>query len=110
MEVTAMPRADRISVTHLLSSRQMLFLGISLASLVYFIGLGHFAQTRPLDGDEGYYSTAARLVWEGKTPYKDFSYPQGVLLPYLYSWIWGIHPRSLVSMRLLSASCGAAAV
>ena len=49
----------------------MLLLAFSLASLVYFAGLVHYAQVRPLDGDEGYYTTAARLVWEGKTPYKD---------------------------------------
>ena len=88
----------------------MLLLGVGLASLVYFVGLVYYAQMRPLDGDEGYYTTAARLVWEGKTPYKDFSYPQGVLLPYLYSWIWAVHPRSLVAMRCLSAACGAIAV
>ena len=88
----------------------MLLLAFSLASLVYFAGLVHYAQVRPLDGDEGYYTTAARLVWEGKTPYKDFAYPQGILLPYLYSWIWPVHPRSLVAMRCFSAACGALAV
>jgi len=70
----------------------------------------HFAQIRPLDGDEGYYTTAARLVWEGKTPYTDFAYQQGISLPYLYGWIWAVHPRSLVAMRYLSAACGAIAV
>jgi len=70
----------------------------------------HYARVRPLDGDEGYYATAARLVWEGKTPYHDFAYPQAPLLPYVYSWIWAVHPRSLVAMRFLSAAFGGLAV
>lgn len=90
--------------------RKTLLAVITLASLAYLAGLVYYAQVRPIDGDEGYYSTAARLVWEGKTPYRDFSYPQGPLLPYIYSWVWAIHPRSLMSMRFLSVACGAIAV
>jgi hypothetical protein len=92
------------------SSRRAPFVAVGLASLIYLTGLIYYAQVRPLDGDEGYYTTAARLVWSGETPYKDFAYPQGILLPYLYSWVWAVHPRSLVSMRLLSVACGTVAV
>ncbi len=88
----------------------MLAFGISVVSLAYFVGLLYFAQIRALDGDEAYYITAARLVSEGKTPYTDFAYQQGISLPYLYSWIWAVHPRSLIAMRYLSATCGAIAV
>jgi len=90
-------------------SRRLAFICVTVASLVYFAGLLHYAQVRPLDGDEGYYTSAARLVWEGKTPYKDFAFPQGILVPYLYSWTWAVHPRSLAAMRFLSAACGAIA-
>ncbi len=83
---------------------------VALLSLVYLVWLVHYAQVRPIDGDEGFYTTAARLVWEGKIPYRDFFYPQAPLLPYLYSWIWGIFPRSLLAMRFLSTACGSAAV
>jgi hypothetical protein len=76
------------------------------SSLLYLAGLLYYASIRPIDGDEGFYTTAARLVWEGKTPYKDFFFQQAPLLPYLYSWIWAVHPRSLVAMRILSAACG----
>ena len=110
MEETEMLTVSAQPAKNSLGSTKMLFASVALASLVYLAGLIYYAQVRPLDGDEGYYTTAARLVWEGKTPYKDFSYPQGVLLPYIYSWIWAIHPRSLVSMRVLSAACGAMAV
>ena len=75
-------------------------------SALYLVGLIYYATTRPIDGDEGFYTTAARLVWEGKTPYKDFFFQQAPLTPYLYSWIWAIHPRSLVAMRMFSAACG----
>jgi hypothetical protein len=75
-------------------------------SLLYLAGLLYYAGIRPIDGDEAFYTTAARLVWEGKTPYKDFFFQQSPLLPYLYSWIWAVHPRSLVAMRMLSAACG----
>jgi dolichyl-phosphate-mannose-protein mannosyltransferase len=83
-----------------------LFVAVGMICLVYLAGLFYYAHVRPLDGDEGYYTTAARLVWEGKTPYRDFAYPQGPLLPYIYSWVWAVHPRSLVAMRVFSAACG----
>jgi hypothetical protein len=93
-----------------MKTKRLLLAAITLASLVYLAGLVYYAQVRPIDPDEGYYPTAARLVWEGQTPYRDFSYPQGPLLPYVYSWVWAVHPRSLVAMRFLSAACGAIAI
>ena len=44
-----------------------------------------------LNQDEGWYLYAARMVSEGKLPYRDFSYTQGPLMPVVYSafsWIW----------------------
>ena len=93
-----------------MKTKRLLLAAIALASLVYLAGLVYYAQVRPIDPDEGYYPTAARLVWEGQTPYRDFSYPQGPLLPYVYSWVWAVHPRSLVAMRFLSAACGGIAI
>lgn len=81
-------------------------IAVIFCSLLYTCGLIYYASVRPLDGDEGFYTSAARLVWEGKTPYRDFFFQQAPLLPYLYSWIWAIHPRSVVAMRMLSAACG----
>jgi len=92
------------------SRRPLLLALVAAASVVYLAGLVYYARVRPIDGDEAYYSTAARLVREGKTPYQDFSYPQAPLLPYIYSWIWAIHPHSLVAMRFLSAAFGGLAV
>lgn len=83
---------------------------VTLLSLVYLAGILHYAGVRLIDGDEGFYTTAARLVWEGKTPYRDFFFQQAPLLPYIYSWIWAIYPHSLLAMRYLSAACGGIAV
>lgn len=90
--------------------RPFLIFLVAGVSLLYLAGLIYYAHARPIDGDEGFYTTAARLVWEGKAPYRDFFYQQAPLLPYLYSWIWAIRPHSLMAMRTLSATCGGLAV
>src|SRR5450755_2340512 len=58
---------------------------------------------RFVDGDEGFYLLASRLVLQHKTPYLDFLYTQSPLLPYAYAlWIklFGI---SWFSARTFSA-------
>jgi hypothetical protein len=92
------------------TKKPLLLAIITIVSVMYFLALAHYGQVRRIDGDEGFYSSAARLVWEGKAPYRDFVYNQAPLLPYLYSWVWAVHPRSLESMRILSAFCGGIAV
>lgn len=58
---------------------------------------------RHVDGDEGVYLTAAKLVMRGTLPYRDFLYPQTPLLPY----VWGpwsvIFGESWLAARLLAA-------
>lgn len=65
--------------------RRHLLLLLLLLVVVHVLVVGWFAATRPIDGDEGYYGLAARLVAEGQAPYADFFYPQAPLLPYLYA-------------------------
>src|SRR5881296_1377272 len=91
-------------------TRRQLVILVSLLSCLYFAALVYYATVRRVDADEGFYATAARLVWQGKAPYKDFFYQQAPLLPYVYSWIWGVHARSLLNMRFLSVAFGALAV
>lgn len=58
----------------------MTFAGLSLyliISIIYLF-LGR------LNGDEGWYLYASRLVFEGNVPYRDFAYAQMPLLPYIY--------------------------
>ena len=49
--------------------------------------------------DEGWYLYAARLVGEGKLPYRDFFFTQGPVLPFIYS-VMPIH--GLLSGRLVT--------
>lgn len=93
-----------------MKKKPLLIALVAGASVLYVVGLIYYAHVRPIDGDEGFYTTAARLVWQGKRPYRDFFYQQAPLLPYLYSWIWAVRPHSLVAMRTLSAACGGLAV
>lgn len=78
----------------------------ALVILVFLIGTLTLSRHRPLDGDEGYYATAARMVSEGKTPYLDFFYPQMPLLPYLYAPAYKLAGSSLADMRLMSVVVG----
>ncbi len=71
------------------------------AVLVYYLAL---ALTRRIDADEGYYLYAARLVLEGRLPYRDFFYPQMPLLPYFWA-VAGIAPGGVgwLGGRVLAA-------
>lgn len=70
--------------------------------IIYGAFLIIFSQWRPIDGDEGYYASAARLIAEGNTVYRDFFYPQAPLLPYVYALAYFVD-ESLASLRVLSA-------
>jgi hypothetical protein len=64
-----------------------------------------------LNQDEGWYVYAARLVGEGKMPYRDFFYTQGPLLPLVYcafSFCW--ENWGLLGARVLTWVIGAASV
>lgn len=58
---------------------------------------------RVIDGDEGYYASAARLAGEGKIPYVDFFYPQAPILPFVYGAWTKLNSYSLSWLRILSA-------
>lgn len=73
----------------------------------FLAGATLLARHRPLDGDEGYYASAARLVSEGRQPYRDFFYPQSPLLPYLLSPVYRVAGASLQGMRLAAVLMGA---
>ena len=49
--------------------------------------------------DEGWYLYAARLVGEGKMPYRDFFFTQGPVLPFIYS---ALPVHGLLSGRLVT--------
>ena len=73
---------------------------------VFLLQAGFFwfvSQHRLIDADEGYYSLAARLVLQHKTPYLDFFFPQAPLLPYVYAVWLKLAEISWFSARVFSA-------
>jgi dolichyl-phosphate-mannose-protein mannosyltransferase len=70
--------------------------------------LGPLVAFRFVDGDEGVYAYAARLVRHGHLPYRDFFYEQMPLLPYVYGGWTAVAGESWYSVRALSALLAAA--
>jgi hypothetical protein len=58
---------------------------------------------RPMDGDEGYYAMASKLVAHGKAPYADFWFQQAPLLPYVYGTVVRMLGTSWYVLRGTSA-------
>ena len=63
-----------------------------------------------LTADEGWYALAARNVWAGKLPYRDFLFTQTPLLPYVYGAWLEILDGGVLAGRWLSLAFGAGAV
>lgn len=83
---------------------------VLLVVLVYTVLIGMYGRLRVIDGDEGYYASAARLVSEGHVPYLDFFYPQAPILPFVYGAWAKFAGYSLASLRILSTLLAAIAV
>ena len=80
-------------------SGRLLLAPLFLAQLLFFLFI---ARHRFVDGDEGFYLLASRLVLMHKTPYLDFSYVQAPLLPYVYAGWMKTAAVSWASARLFS--------
>ena len=61
------------------------------------------ARYRLIDGDEGFYLMASRLVFEHQLPYRDFFFTQMPLLPYVYGLWMQIAGTTWITGRVLSA-------
>ena len=83
-----------------LRSRWLLLAPVFLFQLVLFQAI---ARHRLIDGDEGFYLMASKLVFEHKVPYRDFIFAQMPLFPYIYGLWMQIIGYSWVSARMLSA-------
>ncbi len=90
-------------------TRSVAFFVLLLATCAVMGGIFTFmAVFRYIDGDEGHFIFAARLVLEGKTPYTDFFYQQMPLMPYIYAgWFW-LTDVSWYGARFFSALLGVA--
>src|SRR5450759_4668308 len=77
----------------------LLLIAVFLVQLIPFLAV---ARHRLIDGDEGFYLMASRLVFEHRVPYRDFFFTQMPLLPYVYGLWMQIAGRSWVSARIFS--------
>lgn len=84
------------------SSLSVIYLPIVIAiagGLFFFV-----SQHRLIDGDEGYYLMASKLVTEQhRFPYLDFFYTQAPLLPYAYGLWLSLAGETWFSARLFAA-------
>jgi 4-amino-4-deoxy-L-arabinose transferase-like glycosyltransferase len=79
---------------------KLLLVPLFVLQLLFF---GFVAWHRFVDGDEGFYLLASRLVLMHKKPYLDFLYMQAPLLPYVYALWMKCFGISWNSARLFSA-------
>jgi len=86
-------------------SRLARYAGVAAVLAAIF---GTVACTRFLDGDEGFYLVAARLVSEGHRPYADFFYLQMPLLPYALAGWLAVAGPGWIAARLFSAALATA--
>ncbi len=84
---------------------KLLLIPLGIVTLCIFIAI---SRHRFIDGDEGFYLLASRLVFQHKLPYVDFFYQQAPLLPYVYGLWMLVTGESWLSARLLSAILTAA--
>ncbi len=59
------------------------------------------------NSDEGFYALAARSVWQGDLPYRDFGYTQMPLLPYINGFVMQFIGFGLFQQRAVNAIWGA---
>ncbi|MEX1007238.1 MAG: hypothetical protein WD271_05270 [Acidimicrobiia bacterium] len=79
--------------------------GVALFGLVSLA----FVVRGRLNADEGWYLYAGRLVWRGEIPFRDFSFTQMPLVPYVYG-LFQLPEPSLYVGRLVSFAFATTAV
>lgn len=84
-------------------SPQFVYFAAALNGVAMVVLFSLLALSRNVDGDEGLYLEAARLVGQGKHLYTDFFYQQMPLIPYFYAAWAKVFGPSLVAGRILSA-------
>ncbi|MDQ1459696.1 MAG: hypothetical protein QOI08_1180 [Actinomycetota bacterium] len=92
----------QISGTSTRHPRPSLVFAVLVPAVIVAAVMVPVAALRPLDGDEGFYALAAKLVAHGKTPYVDFWFLQAPLLPYVYGTWERIIGESWYVLRSLS--------
>lgn len=98
---TSAPSGGSTSVEH--RSTWAAAIILAFVALVQGIFFAHVALHRFVDGDEGFYLLASRLVLEHKRPYLDFFYTQAPLLPYVYGLWMRFAGVTWISAKLFAA-------
>ena len=80
---------------------KLLLVPILLLQVFFFTFI---ALHRFIDGDEGFYLLASRLVLMHKKPYLDFLFEQAPLLPYVYALWMKFAGVTWASAKLFSAA------
>ncbi|MFP3953822.1 MAG: ArnT family glycosyltransferase [Candidatus Acetothermia bacterium] len=80
---------------------------IAVLITLFFCGIVFlFIFTGEINEDEGWYLYASKLVYEGSIPFRDFSYTQPPLLPYVYGGLGQITGIGLLVGRIITAGFG----
>jgi hypothetical protein len=80
--------------------------GLLVVLAVYSLLAHYYRHTGMMAPDESFYTVAAREVWEGRLPYRDFAYTQTPLLPYLNGLLLEAVGFGLDNHRLVNAVWG----
>src|SRR5262249_3755147 len=88
--------------------RRSRMLGAAVAGALVLALYGAVAWHRFLDGDEGFYLVAARLVGEGKRLYRGFFFLQTPALPYAFAGWLALAGSGWHAARMLAALLAAA--
>jgi hypothetical protein len=83
---------------------------VTVLFLAYLGAAGYFAYAGQINQDEGWYLYAAKLVYEGWLPYRDFAFFQAPLLPFVYGLPQKLFGAGLELGRLTSLLLSAATV
>jgi len=85
---------------HLTDAAKLVAVPVFLAQLAFFTYVGLH---RLVNGDEGFYLMAARLISEHRKLYRDFFFLQMPLTPYVYALWMKLTHQSWISGRVLAA-------
>lgn len=78
-------------------------IAVLLAIGVHLVSVCWHVLHNGMNLDEGFYALAARAVWQGELPYRDFGYTQMPLLPYINGALLQLTGHGLIAQRAVNA-------
>ena len=91
----------RINITRI-SRIALICLGFAVVFGLHLGLFSYYLDHGRMSADEGFYAIAARKVMDGEIPYRDFSYTQMPLLPYLNGAMMKVFGFGLATQRILN--------